>query len=183
MGLSCFLVRYTIEYWCKPTQFKYSTRKMDVPRSLSPLSLYGFDDEQETEMPSTVLFGWDPTAVSAFISKYTAVRWNEHEMAPPLAFTKTPNDFDNNRQFQAAFLVFIASELEGVTSDGIHSLSCTHNGVYGRLMNLMTGLGEYSWVRIVLGQGPPLLRKLAKVTTIAYGKQYELFVCKSVLFD
>ncbi len=134
-------------------------------------------------MPSTVLFGWDPTAVSVFISKYATVQWNEHNMAPPLAFIKTPNDFDNNKQFQAAFLAFIASKLEGVTSDGIHSLLCTHNGVYGRLINLMTGLGEYSWVRIVYEQGPPLLRKLAKVTTIAYGKQYELFSWENVLFD
>ena len=156
---------------------------MYVPRLLSHSSLYPFADYDETEMPSTVLFGWDSTAVSMFISKYATVEWNEHNMAPPLAFIKTPNDSDNNNKFQAAFLAFIASKLEGVTSDGIHSLSCTHNGVLCRLVNLMAGLGEYSWIRIVSEQGPPLLRKLAKVTTIAYGKQHEFCVCENVLFD
>ena len=88
-------------------------------------------------------------------------------MAPPLAFIKTSNDFDDKKRFQVAFLAFIASKLEGVISDGIHSLLCTHNGAYGMLINMMTELREYSWVRIVTEQGPPLLRKLSKVTTIA----------------
>ena len=134
-------------------------------------------DDKETEMPSTVLLGWDPTAVSVFVSKYTTVQWNEYNMVPALAFMNTSSDFGNNKRFQAAFMAFIASNLEGVTSDGIHSVFCRHNGAYRRLINLMTELRGYPWVRIVNEQAPPLLRKLSKVNTIASGKKQELFVC------
>ncbi len=168
-----------IQYSCKPTQLKYC--KMDVPRSPSLSSLSAFADDEEPEMPSTVWFGWYPTTVSAFISKYAAVQWHLHGIAPPLGLINTANDAE---KFQIAFLECVASRLDGVTIDGNRALVCSHQGVLCRLFDeLSRGLAEESWVQIVLEQGPPLSRKLAKLSIVAYGKPYDLFMREHVLFE
>lgn len=118
-----------------------------------------FADDDEREMPSTVWFGWKPSTVSAFTSKYAAVQWNMHGIAPPLGLISTAKDAE---QFQAAFLAYVASKLDGVTIKGYYALVCAHQGVLCRL-------SEDSWVRIVLEQGPPLSGKLAEPSIVVHG--------------
>ena len=118
--------------------------------------------------------------VLRFISKCATIDWNAHEMKPPLGLLNTANDVE---MFQVAFLDHVASKLEAVSREGNNALVCTHQAVFGRLINFMTCLSNESWVRIVLEEGPPVFGKLARVTTVAYGKPHSLFVCEHVLFE
>ena len=153
---------------------------MDIPRSPS-LSFDSALGDEEREMPLTIWFGWHPTTVLTFIAKYADVQWHLHGMVPPLGLIDRDSDAE---QFQIAFLACVASRLDGVASDGSRALVCSHHGIMCRLFDeLSRGLVEESWVQIVLEQGAPLSGKLAKVSTVAYGRPYDLFVREHVLFD
>lgn len=131
-------------------------------------------------MPSTVWFGWDPTTVSAFMSKYAAVQWNLHGIDSPLGLINPANDAVN---FHSAFLAYVASNLDGVTVDENYALVCSHAGVLANLIDELVGLAADEWIQVVLQQGPPLLGKLARVRIVACGKPRKVFVREHVLFE
>ena len=131
-------------------------------------------------MITTVILGWYPTAVSAFISKYAIVDWSAYQLDPPLGLINTAAQAE---MFQVAFLDLIASKVDGVTRDGNSILLCKHHGVQSRLTDVMRYLESDSWVRIVLENGPPIYGKLTRVATIVNGTTYALFVDEHLLFD
>lgn len=131
-------------------------------------------------MPSIVWFGWDPTTVSAFLSRYAAVQWNLHGMDSPLGLINPANDAAS---FQAAFLAYIASNLDGVTVDGNCALVCSHAGAVSCLTDELRILATDGWIRVILQEGTPLLGKLARVRIAAYGKLCKVFVREHVLFE
>lgn len=146
----------------------------------SPLSLCEFSNDEEGEMPSTVLFGWNPTTVSSFMSKYATVQWDMHGIAPPLGLIYATTKAE---EFQRALLGYVAAKIDDVTIEGNEAMVCKHAGVMCRLGYELRRLAEDSWVRTVLDQSPPLLHKIARVYTITYGKSYSLIVGEHVLFN
>lgn len=137
------------------------------------------EEAEEIEMPSTVWFGWNPTTVSAFMSKYASVQWSLHGMGSPLG-KLYPADSAVN--FQAAFLKCIASNLDSATVYDNYAVVCSHAGAVANLVDELGGLAADAWIRIVLQQGPPLLGKLAQVRIVACGKPHKVFVREHVLF-
>ncbi len=131
-------------------------------------------------MLSTVWFGWDPNMVSAFMSKYAAVQGNLHGIDSPLRLINPAND---TVSFQAAFLVRVASNLDGVCVDENYAVVCLHVGLVASLINELDGLAADAWIRVVLQQGTPLLGKLARMRLVACGKPRKVFVRENVLFE